>query len=454
MNAAGLASPPGEAAGMETYFHALADAAGRALAPGERYTLGFAAEDTDFVRMNRGRVRQPGHVEQRYADVRLIRGARHASHALSLGGDRAADMQAIAAAIAGLRDALAGVPDDPHLLLPSSVDSTRATRDASMPAPEAMVEQILDLARGHDLVGILAAGPVFRGFANSDGQRNWHAATTFNLQWSLYFRGDKAVRCAYSGFAWRDDALRARMAKAIDDLALMSRPPKVLEPGRYRAYLTPSALQEIVGLLGWGGFSARAIETKHSPLMRLRADARLDPRVSMSEDVAGGVAPAFQEQGFTRPPTTPLIVDGVLVGALVSPRTAREFDLQTNGANRAEAPESLSMAAGELPAADALAALGTGLAVGNLWYLNYSDRPACRMTGMTRFATFWVENGNVVAPANVLRFDDTLYRMLGTNLEALTAERELLLDPDTYGQRTLASATLPGALLSEMSFTL
>ena len=61
-----------------------------------------------------------------------------------------------------------------------------------------------------------------------------------------------------------------------------------------------------------------------------------------------------------------------------------------------------------------------GLAIGNLWYLNYSDRPACRMTGMTRFATFWVEHGKIVAPVDVLRFDDTLYRMLGDNLEALT----------------------------------
>jgi predicted Zn-dependent protease len=441
-------------AAIETYFHALAEAADGALASGERYTLGFAAEDTDFVRMNRGRVRQPGHVEQRYADVRLVRGARHASHMRSLGGDEAADTRAIIAAIVGLRDVLAGVADDPHLLLPASVNTTRSTQDASMPAPEAMVEHVLDLARGHDLVGMLAAGPVFRGFANSDGQRNWHAATTFNLQWSLYFRGDKAVRCAYSGFVWRDDELRARMAKAIEDLALVSRPPKVLEPGPYRAYLSPTALQEVVGLLGWGGFSARAIETKQSPLIRLRHDARLDPRVCLSENIADGVAPAFQDEGFTRPPNTPLIVDGALVGALVSPRTAREFDLATNGANRAEVPEALSMAGGELAAGDALAALGTGLAVGNLWYLNYSDRPACRMTGMTRFATFWVDNGKVTAPANVLRFDDTLYRMLGTNLESLTAERELLLDPDTYGERNLASATLPGALLSEINFTL
>ena len=112
------------------------------------------------------------------------------------------------------------------------------------------------------------------------------------------------------------------------------------------------------------------------------------------------------------------------------------------------------MAPGTLAAKDALAALGTGLFVGNLHYLNYSDRPAARITGMTRFATFWVEDGKIVAPVDVLRFDDTLFRMLGANLEALTAETELLLASDTYRERQLASMRLPGALLSEMTFTL
>ena len=54
----------------------------------------------------------------------------------------------------------------------------------------------------------------------------------------------------------------------------------------------------------------------------------------------------------------------------------------------------------------------------------------------------------------MLRFDDTLFRMLGPNLEALTAETELLLASDSYRARELASMRVPGALLSEMTFTL
>ena len=172
---------------------------------------------------------------------------------------------------------------------------------------------------------------------------------------------------------------------------------------------------------------ARALETKQSSLSRMREGARLDSRVTITEATAEGVAPGFQGHGFVRPQRVALVERVALVGALVSPRTAREFSLSANGANGDESPEALAIAGGTLDARDALSALDTGLFVGNLHYLNYSDRPAGRMTGMTRFATFWVEDGKIVAPIDVLRFDDTIYRMLGSNLEALTKETELIL---------------------------
>ncbi len=439
---------------MERYFEGLAAVAQRALAVGERFALAFDAEDTDFVRFNRGKVRQPGSVAQRYLSLRLIAGARHGEHTLSLTGDLAADGQAVRDAVAGLRAVLPDLADDPLLLLPPVVRSSHAERAAPLPPADAVVAEILAAAAGHDLVGIYAAGPVWRGFADSEGQRNWHATTAFNLQWSLYHRADKAVKSGFAGFAWDSVAFERKMADARERLALIGRPARALAPGSYRAYLAPSAMEEIAALLCWGAFSGRALATRQSPLMKMQDGQALDPRVSLAEDTAEGVAPAFQAEGFARPARVPLIERGALVGSLVSPRTAREFALPENGANAAEMPESLAMAGGDLPAADALAALGTGLAIGNLHYLNYSDRPAARITGMTRFATFWVEGGEVVAPVDVLRFDDTLYRMLGTNLEALTAETEFILDAGTYRSRQLASVRLPGALVSEMTFTL
>ena len=177
-------------------------------------------------------------------------------------------------------------------------------------------------------------------------------------------------------------------------------------------------------------------------------------RVTIIENTIDGSAPAFQGEGFTKPDRVPLVSNGRLDTLLVAPRTAMEFSLVANGAGSREKPESLELHAGTLPMQDVLALLDNGMYINNLWYLNYSDRAAGRMTGMTRFATFWVERGRIVAPIDVMRFDDTLFRMLGENLIDLTKEREMLLDPSTYDARSTSSARLPGLLLKALRFTL
>ncbi|MFN9212339.1 MAG: metallopeptidase TldD-related protein, partial [Betaproteobacteria bacterium] len=118
-----------------------------------------------------------------------------------------------------------------------------------------------------------------------------------------------------------------------------------------------------------------------------------------------------------------------------------------------ESMQSMALAGGTLAEADVLARLDTGLYIGNLHYLNFSDRPNGRVTVMTRFATFWVERGEIVAPVNVMRWDDTLYRMLGTQLEALTAAPEWIASNLTYGQRSVQTSRVPGALLAGMAVT-
>lgn len=447
------------ASAIEGHFEELARALDECVRIDEIGCLRLAAETSDFVRLNHGRIRQPGSVTQAFVDVELIQGSTHASHTITLTGGLDSDRKNLLEAISGLRSVLPDLAPDPHLDLPQTVVSSRHERGHALPPVETIITTVLDAAEGLDLVGLYAGGPMFRGYADTRGQRNWHAANCFNLQWSLYHRADKAVKCGYSGLAWDEHAFAAEMAKAQSELVNIALPPKALGPGKYRAYLSPAAMEDIVSLLCWNGFSGRALATGQSALGRMRGPngALLDPRVSIDEATADGVAPWFQDEGFTRPAAVPLIEAGRLTGSMISPRTAREFgDVvgASNGANRHEGPESLSMAGGTLPTRDALAALDTGLWIGNLHYLNYSDRNMCRMTGMTRFATFWVEGGKVVAPIDVLRFDDTLYRMLGSNLEALTAETEFLLDSSSYRQRSLASVRVPGALLSEMTFTL
>jgi predicted Zn-dependent protease len=293
------------------------------------------------------------------------------------------------------------------------------------------------------------------GFANSFGQRNWDSSANFNLDWSFFHAADKAVKGTYAGTAWDSTQLARKAEASAEQMTVLRQPARRLSPGRYRVYLAPAAVSELLGVLGWGGFGLRAHRTKTTPLLKMIEDgARLHASVSVSENTAEGIAPGFQEAGFIRPDQVSLIEGGAYRDCLVSPRSALEYGVDTNGAPAGEAPSSIDMAPGTLAADRVLAELGTGIYVGNLWYLNFSDRVACRTTGLTRFGTFWVENGVIQAPIEVMRFDETLYRMLGDNLIALTADRELILDPGSYYQRSRDSARLPGVLVDDFTLTL
>ena len=438
---------------MRAEFDTLCDDILGQLRADEDATLNLRAEASDFVRFNRGRVRQPGHVRHGMVSLRLLRGQRHAAVTFNVSGDR--DLETARAALDHLRGLLEVVPEDPHLLWEQDGESTSNVQAGTPATGAEIVETIVDAARDLDLVGILASGEMATGFASSRGQRNWDQKHGWLFDWCLYAGGDKAVKSTLGGSEFHPEKLRSRIASDSEQLEILTRPARRLEPGDYRVYLTPSAMGELLDLVSSDGFSLRAHRSHSSSLERMAHEgARLSPRVHLSEDVRGGLAPGFSEHGFSRPGHIPLVSEGALVGALVSPRSAREYGQPTNGTSTWEAPDSLAMSGGDLPEQDAMKALGTGLYISNLWYLNYSDHTQGRITGMTRFATLWVEDGVPVAPTEVMRFDDTLFHLLGEGLEDLTREVSMLPSTQTYGMRSASSQRVPGALIRDMTFTL
>ncbi|MFZ6720729.1 TldD/PmbA family protein [Undibacterium sp. Ji49W] len=440
---------------MHAYFLSLADLVQEQLQGTEISTTWFSAESSDFVRFNHSAIRQPGHVLQQTLRIQLIQGQTHATSSFNLSGELHGDRLAISQAVQDLRAQLSDLPTDPHLLIADTVNSNTLIRPSSLPPVEEMVEQILAAAGDVDMVGLLTTGTLYRGFANSLGQRNWYESNNVNFDWSLFHAADKAVKSNYAGFNWDKAAFLAAFEDARKNLALLARPPVTVPAGNYRVYLSPTALNELIMMLNWGGLSEKALRTKHSSLRRLQSgEASLHAMVDISEDSRIGLEPAFQAQGFIKPEVIALVQNGKLTGSMISPRSAKEFGLTGNGAGEDESAKSLVMREGELAKAHVLKELGTGIYVSNLWYLNFSDRATCRITGMTRFATFWVENGEIKAPLNVMRFDDSLFKILGDNLLALTQETEVIMDDRSYGERHTGGAVLPGALVKEMRFVL
>ena len=440
---------------MQSYFNDLADHLTSRLQGDEIYTCSFSGEDSDFVRFNHGEVRQAGNVTQRNISVDLIDGARHAGGHITLSGDADEDRKRLDALVTRLREKLPHLPEDPFLLYATDDHSSERHGENALPSADESLNAIQKTAQGLDLVGLYAAGEIGAGFANSLGQRNWYDTWSYNLDWSFYHTADKAVKSAYAGFTWDQAAFETKVQTAAHQLEALKREPITVKPGQYRVYLAPAAVSDFVGMLAWGGFGLKARKTRQTPLLKMVAgEAQLSPAITIRENTAQGVAPNFQSAGFIRPDAVTLIDGGQLADNLVSPRSAKEYGVATNGASGSESPESLDLGAGGLATADALQELDTGIYIGNVHYLNYSDRSACRTTGMTRFATFWVENGEIRAPLNVMRFDETAYRVLGDNLVGLTQERDLVLDPGTYFGRSTDSARVPGALVNDFAFTL
>ena len=436
-------------------FTLLANAAEGMSQKEEQWTMSLSAEESDFVRFNHAKIRQPGSVTQQSLSIRLIHGGKHVTSKINLSGDIHTDTKQMQQVFVQLRELLAVVPVDPHFLINTEVSSSVQIDEPSERSVFSLVDEIVDKSAGLDMVGILANGSISKGFANSYGQRNWFQTHNFNFDWSFVETTDKAVKTSYAGQKWDSAEFQVVVDSAKRKLEALRLPPITLQPGEYRVALSPSALWELFEVVAWGGFGLRNQQTKVSSLLKLvDGEESLHSMITLRENIKAGASPNFQGDGFISPETITLIEQGRHCNSLISPRSAKEYEQTTNGANGSEMPHSLDLDGGNIARADLLSHLHTGIDISNLWYLNYSDRVNCGITGMTRFATLWVENGEIKGPINPMRFDDTIYRLLGTNLLGLTQERSFLLSAGSYFERSTGCAILPCALIDNMRFTL
>ncbi|WP_277964722.1 metallopeptidase TldD-related protein [Pseudomonas sp. RIT-To-2] len=419
----------------------------------EQFSLWYNAEDSQFIRFNHGRVRQASEVRQIEVTLRLISHERHASEVFALAGDIELDIARLSKALTQLRELLLQLPADPYLQLERQAFTSEREGEGQLPSAAELIEQVVSLSDGLDMVGIYGGGPMYRGFASSWGAHGWHVATSASLDFSLFHANGEAVKITCGASHWDREALAAEFAQGREQLVHLGKPRKQLSPGQYRAYFAPAAFNSLVSMLR-GGFSARALGNRSSALQALQlGTAAFSPAFTLSESASTGLEPLFNSEGSLRQDQA-LIRAGALAGKLVSARSAREYGLEANGVDSSESPSSLVIEAGDLPTADVLRALGTGLYIGNLWYLNYSDVGLARVTGLTRFASFWVEDGKIVAPIETMRFDDSLYAVLGQNLLALTQEQTLRISTRSYHHRDAQTVLLPGALVKDFTLTL
>jgi predicted Zn-dependent protease len=389
---------------------------------------------------------------------------------LSASTDSARNLTLCQATLEQLQALLLEAEPDPLALFETAALQSEQVLGHELPALDTICETILGASRDDvDLVGFLALGPRARGLVNTWGAQHYQSKTSYFFDFSVYAGGlqfpkraeirDKAVKQCISDHVWHPQQLTQVIHRACAQAALLLKAPRVLQPGQYRTWLAPAAVADLLEMMCWGGFSLASLKRGMSPLEKAyglepNAAPLFSPMLTLSDEPAMAGVPRFQDQGFVGPERFSLIEAGRMKGALVSPRTGQEFSQAHQGYDDQEAPRAFHLGAGHIPEREAMVALGTGLYVSNLWYLNFSDRTSARVTGMTRFASLWVENGVPVAPLAAMRIDDSLYQIFGEQLEGLGHDVQAIANVSTYDQRGFGCTYAPGALLKALTLTL
>ena len=437
----------------------LGDAIFSQLATREELTLNLAAEDQHYLRFNGGRVRQTTHVRQQRLTLRYQALGRRVDFIIDLTGRLAADRETCLSLLRRAREEATALPEDPYLTVVDQVGRSEVHHPGRLPPLEELLTVIAGEGRATDFTGLYAGGSQLRATRNSRGLRHVFSTESFCIDYSLYTVNaageNKAVKGLHAGREWEAGAFLASLRSSRQRLSLLEVAGRPVEPGQYRVYFAPAAVDALIAMFSWGAVSCSAWKKGDSALMKLiEGETHLSPLFSLSENFALGLTPRFNSLGEVAPERLPVIEQGWLCHLLTSSRTAREYAVAGNAAESSEGFRSPEMATGVLEEANILSALDSGLYIGNLHYLNWSDLQQARITGMTRYACFWVENGRIVAPIRDLRFDETLYRIFGSELEAVGATAEWIMRTDTYHQRSLGGSRVPGILLRDFRFTL
>ena len=440
---------------MEQLFNQLSEILLKSLDADEHMKVSIDGENSQFVRFSQSKVRQAGLVDDASLSISLIKDGRTCSGSFTLTGNSETDEKTGYMELERMREEVVSLPKDPFVVLPEDTGSSREDHNGSLLSQENAVSALSPAMQGVDLAGIWASGRIFTGNANSAGQKHWFATDTFSLDYSLITPDERMVKGTYAGSQWDQTEYEKNMTSSIAKLRMMDKPGKKIKPGAYRTYIAPAGVADIVGMFSWGGVGEASIQQGDSSLCRMRQnDVKMSPCFTLSEDFTSGMVPRFNYNGELAPEKLDLILSGSLHNTLVSSRTAKEYGVKSNFAGEREAMRSPVLAPGDLNEDDVIQSLDTGIYLSNLHYLNWSDRPGGRITGMTRYACFWVENGEVVAPIENMRFDDSIYNFFGENLESVTDKSHLHPTVQTYEGRELGGVSCPGILLKSFELTL
>jgi predicted Zn-dependent protease len=258
-----------------------------------------------------------------------------------------------------------------------------------------------------------------RGFSaqmNSKGLFTYNQATGVNF--TVTMRSNDGTG---SGWVSRNfnDVSKLNTAEASQiaiEKALQSRNAKAIEPGKYTVILEPNAAADLIGLML--NMNARQADEGRSFLSKKGGGTKLgekivDERVNIYTDPWNLEVPAANQGGGLPRKKMDLIKNGTVANLFYD-----RYWAQQKGVEATPFPGNRIMDGGTASIQDMIKDTKKGVLVTRFWYIRAVDPQTLLYTGLTRDATFYIENGKIKHPVKNFRFNESPIIMLN-NLETL-----------------------------------
>jgi len=206
---------------MEQIFNQLSESLFSELQNGENLILSFSGETSQFIRFNNAAVRQTGLVDDTNLGLKFIANNRTIRGGFTVSGNFDIDVARGKSEIARMRLEAQEIPEDPFVVFPENTGSSHEIKPAKSLPFEHAVDAILPAMSGVDFVGVWANGRMFRGNANSLGQKHWFETESFSLDYSLVTPEHQMVKGSFTGNNWNQEDYESYVKRSREKLILM-----------------------------------------------------------------------------------------------------------------------------------------------------------------------------------------------------------------------------------------
>jgi len=226
----------------------------------------------------------------------------------------------------------------------------------------------------------------------------------------------------------------APLERLLDEaLAAVGPGPGQAEPplGSQPVVLDYLAAGQLLGAFGYLGFGAKAYLEKRSFLAHALGERVAPDFFSMSEKPRAVLPRGFDFNGMPKKNVV-LVKNGVACGIVTDYETSRRLRWKNTGhapppdSTEGPLPENLVVSGGSTSLDELLAAVGNGIYVRDLHYVNVVEPVSTTITGMTRHGTLRIRDGQLAESLPALRFQvailDVLRELAGMTSECRPAE--------------------------------